>query len=90
MYTGSHTEQNQSLPVCSNQEILDALQIEEGNIQDKCEPVLPCDHSRYHMISQMWKKYHDGWYHVSVVYQTYILTFEEFLFVQGIFFLHAI
>ena len=73
LYTGSHTEQNQSLPVCSNQEILYALQMEEGDIQDKCEPVVPCEHSRYHMISKTWRKYLAGWYHVSF-YQNYLLN----------------
>ena len=29
LYTGSHTEQNQSLPVCSNEETLHALQLEK-------------------------------------------------------------
>lgn len=54
LYTGSHTEQNWSLPICTNQETLEALQL-SANITDLCDQIVPCQLARYHRVSLLHK-----------------------------------
>ena len=49
--TGNHTQQNQSLPICRNVDILNVLEIREG-LKKSCKSVKPCQHSRYRMMSE--------------------------------------
>ena len=53
-YTGNHTQQNQSLPVCSNERILNVLERYE-TLTKSCKLLMPCQHARYQVLSKSFR-----------------------------------
>ena len=50
-FTGNHVKMNLSLPFCSNEIVLAAFGLKDRHT-DKCPDVMPCEFSRYHIISE--------------------------------------